>query len=252
MEWWQYLIFFFLSMLVSIINSLAGGGSTLSLPILIFLGLPATVANGTNRIGLLVGNFSSMLNLNKHGHLYAPVFKQLFLPTFLGSIIGVFVLVQMNDKLFQAILAIVIFFVVIATNVKKNILGKPPSSPPQKRSLKSFVGFLFIGLYGSIVQVGVGFLQIFAISKYSGLSLIQVNALKSALTSIFLIISTIALCISGKVLWDVALTMALGAWLGGYFGSSLQRKHGNEFIEKSIAIISLIMAAYLIYDLIKS
>ena len=251
MDYLQYLLFFSLGLIVSVINSLAGGGSTLSLPILIFLGLPPTVANGTNRIGLIVGNLSSMLNLKKHGYLYMPVFKQLFLPTLIGSILGVLALVQMSDKLFQAILALVIFFVVFMTHLKKDILGKAPDSPPTKRSFKGFLGFIVIGIYGSIVQVGVGFLQIFAISKYSGLSLIQVNTLKSALTSVFLVISTIGLALSGKILWDVALIMALGAWVGGYIGSSLQRKHGNQFIEKSITIISLLMACYLLYDLFK-
>jgi uncharacterized membrane protein YfcA len=249
MDYLQYLIFFSLGLIVSLINSIAGGGSSLSLPIMILLGLPPTVANGTNRIGLIVGNLSSMLNLKKHGYLYMPVFKQLFLPTLIGSFLGVVDLVKMSDKLFQAILALVIFFVVFMTNLKKDILGKAPETPPSKRSLKGFLGFIAIGIYGSIIQVGVGFLQIFAISKYSGLSLIQVNALKSALTSIFLVVSTIGLALSGKILWDVALIMALGAWLGGYIGSSLQRKHGNQFIQRAITIVSLLMACYLLYDL---
>lgn len=251
MDVWQYPVFFSLGLVVSIINSLAGGGSSISLPLLIFLGLPPTVANGTNRIGLIVGNFSSMINLRKHGHLYLPIFKQLFLPTLIGSIIGVVALVQINDKVFQAILAIVIFFVVFLTNVKKNILGKAPETPPTKVSLKGFLGFMAVGIYGGIIQVGVGFIQIFALSKYSGLSLIQVNALKSGLTSIFLIISTIVLGFAGKIIWSIAIVMALGAWVGGYIGSRLQRKHGNEFIEKAITVVSLLMAAYLLYDLFK-
>lgn len=249
MDFQQYFIFFFLGLIVSMINSIAGGGSSLSLPILIFLGLPPTIANGTNRIGLIVGNLSSMLNLKKHGYLYTPIFKQLFLPTLIGSILGVIALVKMSDKLFQAILALVIFLVVFMTHLKKDILGKPPLSPPTKRTTKGFLGFIVIGIYGSIVQVGVGFLQIFALSKYTGLSLIQVNALKSALTSIFLVVSTIGLALSGKILWDVALIMAIGAWLGGYIGSALQRKHGNRFIQKAITIISFLMACYLLYDL---
>ena len=251
MDYLQYILFFSLGLVVSVINSLAGGGSTLSLPILIFLGLPPTIANGTNRIGLIVGNLSSMLNLKKHGYLYMPIFKQLFLPTLIGSIIGVLALVQMSDKLFQAILALLIFFVVFMTLLMKDILCKAPDSPRTNRSFIGFLGFIAIGIYGSIVQVGVGFLQIFAISKYSGLSLIQVNTLKSALTSIFLVVSTIGLAFSGKILWDVALIMALGAWVGGYIGSALQRKHGNQFIEKTITVISLLMACYLLYDLFK-
>ena len=76
-EIWQYAqypAFFVLGLVVSLINSIAGGGSTLSLPIMIFLGMPATVANGTNRIGLIIGNFSSAFNLMKHGYLNKKIF----------------------------------------------------------------------------------------------------------------------------------------------------------------------------------
>ncbi|MBO7512234.1 MAG: TSUP family transporter, partial [Fibrobacter sp.] len=75
-----YAAYFVLGAVVSLINSIAGGGSTLSLPIMIFLGLPATVANGTNRIGLIIGNFSSAINLMRHGYLNKKIFLQLALP----------------------------------------------------------------------------------------------------------------------------------------------------------------------------
>ena len=81
-DWWnyaQYPAFFILGAVVSLINSIAGGGSTLSLPIMIFLGLPATVANGTNRIGLIIGNFSSAYNLARHGYLNKKIFMQLLI-----------------------------------------------------------------------------------------------------------------------------------------------------------------------------
>ena len=96
-DWWnyaQYPAFFILGAVVSLINSIAGGGSTLSLPIMIFLGLPATVANGTNRIGLIIGNFSSAYNLARHGYLNKKIFFQLLLPTFFGALLGACFLVR--------------------------------------------------------------------------------------------------------------------------------------------------------------
>ena len=251
--WWdyaQYPAFFVLGAIVSLINSIAGGGSTLSLPIMIFLGMPATVANGTNRIGLIIGNCSSAFNLMKHGYLNKKIFLQLLIPTIVGTGIGVCFLVHIGDKMFQAILAVVICLVVVMSNLRKDILGKPPATPPEKLTWKGAIGFACISIYGCIVQVGVGFVQIFGLTRYTGLDAIHVNALKNALTNVFLIVSTTALGIAGKIDWPIAIVMAAGAWLGGYCGSFLQRKKGNKFIQHFVSATSIAMAIYLIIDLI--
>ena len=102
--WWeygQYPAFFVLGAIVSLINSIAGGGSTLSLPIMIFLGMPATVANGTNRIGLIIGNISSVANLARHGYLNKKIFFQLLIPTVIGASIGVCFLSASATRLFR-------------------------------------------------------------------------------------------------------------------------------------------------------
>ena len=251
--WWeyaQYPAFFVLGAVVSLINSIAGGGSTLSLPIMIFLGMPATVANGTNRIGLIIGNCSSAFNLMKHGYLNKKIFLQLLIPTIVGTCIGVCFLVHIGDRAFQAILACVICLVVVMSNLRKDILGKPPATPPEKLTWKGALGFAMISIYGCIVQVGVGFVQIFALTRYTGLEPIRVNALKNALTNVFLLISTTALGIAGKINWPIAIVMAAGAWLGGYCGSFLQRKKGNKFIQHFVSATSIAMAIYLVVDLI--
>lgn len=253
--WWeygQYPAFFVLGAVVSLINSIAGGGSSLSLPIMIFLGLPPTVANGTNRIGLIIGNLSSVYNLAKHGYLNKKIFKQLFIPSLVGAFIGVCFLVRINDQVFQAILAVVICLIVVMGRLRKDILGKPPARPPEKLTLGGAIGFALVSIYGCIVQVGVGFVQIFSLTRYTGLEPIYVNALKNSLTTVFLVVSTVALGISGKIIWPIAIVMAAGAWVGGYLGSSLQRKKGNKFIENFVSVCSVAMAVYLIIDLIRS
>lgn len=252
-NWWeyaQYPAFFVLGAIVSLINSIAGGGSTLSLPIMIFLGMPPTVANGTNRIGLIIGNLSSVYNLAKHGYLNVKLFKQLFFPSLVGAVIGVGFLVNIGDKTFQAILAGVICLVVVMSRLRKDILGKPPATPPEKLPLGGAIGFALVSVYGCIVQVGVGFVQIFSLTRYTGLDAIHVNALKNCLTTVFLVVSTAVLAATGKVNWPIAIVMAAGAWCGGYFGSALQRKKGNKFIENFISVCSIALAVYLVVDLI--
>ena len=157
---------------------------------------------------------------------------------------------HIGDKMFQAILAVVICVVVVMSNLRKDILGKPPATPPEKLTWKGAIGFACISIYGCIVQVGVGFVQIFALTRYTGLDAIRVNALKNALTNVFLIVSTTALGIAGKIDWPIAIVMAAGAWLGGYCGSFLQRKKGNKFIQHFVSATSIAMAVYLIIDLV--
>lgn len=254
-EVWQYAqypAFFVLGAVVSLINSIAGGGSTLSLPIMIFLGMPATVANGTNRIGLIIGNFSSAFNLMKHGYLNKKIFMQLAVPTFLGALVGACFLVRIGDKMFQAILAVVICVVVVMSNLRKDILGKPPATPPEKLTWKGALGFFGIAIYGCIVQVGVGFVQIFGLTRYTGMDAVHVNALKNSLTNVFLLVSTVALGVMGKIDWPIAIVMAAGAWLGGYLGSFTQRKKGNAFVRRFVSVASVIMAVFLVVDLIVS
>lgn len=249
-EWYMYVAFFLVGMLASVINSIAGGGSTISLPIMIFLGLPPTIANGTNRIGLFVGNCTSAVNLFKHGLLNKKVYANLFFPTLIGSLLGIFFLLKINDKVFQGILSVAIFAVAVMGNLNRNLFGKPPENPPEKLSLPAFLVFFAISIYGCIVQVGVGFLQIFALSRYTGLDLLHVNAIKNALTSTFLLVSTVGLIVIGKVEWGLAVCVAVGACLGCLMGSRLQRKKGNVFIRHFISFASLIMAVILLKNIL--
>ena len=195
-------------------------------------------------------NFSSAFNLARHGYLNKRIFFQLLTPTILGALLGACFLVHIGDKLFQAILAVVICLVVVMSNLKKDVLGKPPATPPEKLTLKGALGFFAIAIYGCIVQVGVGFVQIFGLTRYTGLAPIQINALKNSLTNVFLAVSTFALGVTGKINWPIAVFMAGGAWVGGYFGSFLQRKKGNKFIQRFISICSIGMAIALVVDLI--
>lgn len=249
-EWYQYLAFFAVGLVASAINSIAGGGSTISLPVMIFLGLPPTVANGTNRVGLFAGNLASAIHLCRRGLLNREVFWNLLWPTVIGSVLGIVFLVHIGDKLFQGILSVTILFVVFAGILKNKLATSKPRTPPKKLSVRAFLAFFGIALYGCIIQVGVGFLQIFALSRYTGLDLLRVNALKNALTSSFLLVSTVGLIAIGKVEWGLAICVAAGSVLGGILGSVLQRKKGDGFIRKVISAAAIVMALVLLKDLL--
>lgn len=248
-EWYLYPAFFAIGALASLINSIAGGGSSISLPLMIFCGLPPTVANGTNRLGLLVGDIASAVHLFRRGLLDVALFRRLIVPTILGALAGVGFLVKIDDRLFQGILSVAIFLVVITSHIKRDFLGKRPLSPPEKTSPLAFIVFALISVYGSIVQVGVGFVQIIALDRYTGLDRLRVNALKNALTGAFLLVGTVGLLVLGLVDWPFAVCVSAGALCGGVYGSRLQCKKGSVFIGRFISVASLGLALILLKDL---
>jgi uncharacterized membrane protein YfcA len=246
----DFVIFFVLGVVVNFINSIAGGASVLSLPVMILLGLPPTVANGTNRFGILIGTVSSLINMRRYGYLRMDIAKSLLPPTIVGTIFGTFLAVAIDDSRFQGLLAIAMVAVAIMSSLGTDPFGKPPEAAPAKPGVKGFLGFVAVGLYGGFLQVGVGFVQIFALRKYTGLDLKQVNAIKNFLTIWFLLISSAGLFLAGKVIFEFAICMAFGGILGGYFGSKFQHNHSQAWIKRIIQFASIGLAGKLIYDLV--
>lgn len=238
--------------ITAFINSVAAGGSSLSIPLMILLGFPPTLANGTNRLGILIGNISSVANLRKHGFLNAKVYWQLLPPTIIGALLGTMVAVSINDKAFTIIIAGVIVLVSVLSRLGTDPLGPPATSIPQRASFKAWVAFILLGIYGSFIQVGIGFFQIFTLRRYTGLDLVHVNALKNALTTSFLFISTFGFALAGKIVWGLALCMSAGAVVGGILGSKVQRRHGGRFVQKAVSWAGLALAATLVWDLLHS
>jgi len=248
----EALIFFALGLAVGFINNIAGGASVLSLPIMILLGLPPTVANGTNRFGMLIGVFSSVFSLRRYGYLRMDIAKMLLPPTIVGALLGTLLVVTIDDSSFQGLLAVVMVAVAIMSSLGTDPFGKPPEAPPARPGIKAFLGFIAVGFYGTLFQVGVGFIQIFALRKYSGLDLKHVNAIKNFITIWLLLISSVGLFFAGKIIFSLAFCMALGGILGGWLGSKFQHKHDQIWIKRFIQIASISLALKLMYDLIYS
>jgi uncharacterized membrane protein YfcA len=246
----DFVIFFLLGIVVAFVNSIAGGASSLSLPIMILLGLPPTVANGTNRFGMLAGILSSAFNMKRYGYLRMDIAKALLAPTLVGAALGTLLAVVVSDAHFQMLLAVVMVAVAIMSSLSIDPFGKPPESPPEHIGAKAFLGFTAVGFYGGFLQVGAGFIQIFSLRKYSGLDLKQVNAIKNFLSVWFLLLSSIGFFLAGKVILSLAVCMAFGGAIGGYLGSKFQHKYDQIWIKRAIQVASIGLAGKLVYDLV--
>lgn len=250
-ELWQVPILFLVGGVASFLNSLSGGGSVISLPIMIGLGIPPTLANGTNRVAILAGNIGSVATLRRAGFLDQRILLQFALPVLVGASIGASLAVHLTDTLFRILLACALVFVVVASNIKSSTFIKNQGEMPQSTRWVGWLVFFLVGFYGGLVQVGVGFILIFALSRFTGLDLVRVNALKGALATLFILVSALIFIGAGLVSWQAALAQGAGGMLGGWLGGKFQIRKGESIIRRAIQLDAVIMAFRLLWDVFK-
>jgi uncharacterized membrane protein YfcA len=248
MNLWQIGLVLIIGMVAGFINTLGGGGSLLTMPILIFLGLPAAEANGTNRIAIFIQNIVAVISFRRKGYFYPKIGLLLGIPAVLGSILGARVAITISGELFEKILGVVMIVVLII------ILTRP-----EKRFIKEMEGenwsifrlivavlvFFGVGFYGGFIQAGVGFIIIVALTLITGMSLVKVNCLKVLIILIFTISSLLVFLINGKVNLLLGLTLAVGSAIGAYLGSIFAITKGDKWIRIFLIITILAMSAHL-------
>jgi len=230
-------------------NTLGGGGSLLTLPMLIFLGLPAAVANGTNRIALIVQNIVGVSNFRRKGFFYPKLGIILAIPAVFGSLIGAKFAISVPEELFQKILAIImiVVMILILTRPEKRFLKEiEGENLSTVRLVVSIFVFFGVGLYGGFINAGVGFVIIVALTLITGMSLVKINSLKLFIVLIYIFSSLVVFIIHGKVNWILGLTLAAGNALGAYLGSNFAVSKGDKWIRVFIVIAILSMSAKLL------
>jgi len=234
------------------LNTVGGGGSLITVPILIFLGLPSATANGTNRIAIMIQNIIAITNFKSKGFFDWKLSIMLGIPAVLGSILGADIAVKLPDEVFNKILAVVMLLVLSLIIFKpKNKSGDNESGLSLKRKITGMAGFFFVGLYGGLVQAGVGFIIIALLSLISGFSLARINSIKVFVVTFYMLSSFIVFLINGRVDWVLGLTLSAGNGLGAYLGSNFSVKGGDKWIKVVLTATILFMSAKLfgLFDL---
>ena len=226
-------------------NVVAGGGSLLSVPVLIFLGLPSAVANGTNRLSILAQNVTAVAKFKNAGHFDKKLNIMLSLSAIPGAIVGTLSAVNINDTLFNKILAGIMVMVLIST-FAGSVKRKGEDSPVAKHPFWLTVSFFFIGFYGGFIQAGVGFIIIATLSIIGQLSLVRTNSVKVFVTLIYTIPSFILFIVNGKVDWVYGIMLALGNALGGWLGGHFSVTKGDKWIRIILAVAVTAMAVKLL------
>lgn len=230
------------------INTMAGGGSLLSLPILIFMGLPPAVANATNRVAIFSQNIFAVAGFRSKG---VSEFKYSFilgLSALVGAIIGAKLAVDIKGDVFNKIVAIVMVIVVLATISGKL---KPNDSKDESTKMSSkiigAITFFFIGIYGGFIQAGVGFLIMASLSAIHGFSLVKINSMKVFIVLVYTISALGVFIYEGKVNWLYGIVLAVGNSTGAWFASRWSVDKGDKVIKifLVIAVIALSIKLWL-------
>ncbi|MCF8348914.1 MAG: sulfite exporter TauE/SafE family protein [Bacteroidales bacterium] len=230
--------------LVGFINTLAGGGSIISLSVLMMLGLPASVANGTNRIAIAIQTLAATTSFRQQKVLELRKSLLLSIPAVLGSLIGAWIAVDIREDVFEKAIGVIMLFMLLFILYKpqkyiygrKEIMEKP-------LTWKIYVIFFLIGIYGGFIHMGVGYFLLAGIVGAAGFDLVKANAIKVFIVLAYTPFTLLVFLWYNQVDWTIGLILSIGNVVGALVASRLAVKKGVNFVKWVIVVIILITAA---------
>ncbi len=242
---WDWPLFIVGGFMAGIINTLAGNGSAITLTLLLTTGMDASMANATNRIGVLSQTFTSLASLkrSKRTRILIQHSSWYFLPTILGSIGGAVLAVEIPSNVLEIIIGVFMLILLgtlvlqprrwlISTDARKN-----------KKTAMNWILLFIIGFYGGFIQMGIGIMMLAALVLSAKFSLKDANIIKLVLAFILIIPAFIIYLFSGDIVWIPGLTLAGGTTLGAYVGTRhvLFHPKANQYIR--YVLIGIIVVA---------
>mgnify|MGYP005838708271 FL=1 len=234
------LILFFVGTIAAFINVNAGGGSSLTLPALIFLGLDASVANGTNRIAIIFQNVSAVYSFKKEKYYELKNSLILSLLSLPGALAGAIFAIKISNEAFEKVLGIIMIVLIITMIIPQKREKKITND--FKLDWKLFLSMIAIGFYGGFIQVGVGFMIMALLHNVLKLDLIRVNMHKVFIVFVFTIPALLVFILTNNVNWFYGLSLSAGNTFGGWWGAKLSVKKGEKLI-KAVLIVSIFIMA---------
>ena len=239
MTFYEYVLLISTGIAAGFINTVAGGGSLLTLPLLIFMGLSAAEANGSNRVALFIQNIFAVRGFKSKGISVFPFSYWISISATFGALIGAYFGTKISTPNFNKILSIITILVVIITLLKP-YLNKTEVQEhfTEKRNLASIFVFFCIGIYGGFIQVGVGFIIIAALTGIHSLNLVKTNSIKVFVVLCYTPVALLVFVYNEKVLWTYGLVLAIGNAIGGWVASRWSARVNEKWI-RLILILTL-------------
>ncbi len=239
------LLLFGVGLIAGFMNVFAGGGSTLTLPALIFLGLDSASANGTNRIAIIIQNIFAMWGFQqeKVNHLKQSFLLAVF--TLPGAVLGAILAIRISDLWFQRILGVIMILIIVTMFFPQSRNVPESDMEENRKSLLIYPALFGIGFYGGFIQVGVGFLLMAALYHILKIGLVKVNVHKVAIVFLYTIPAILVFIATGNINWELGLSLAAGNGAGGWLAARISVKGGEKIIRYILALTIFIMAVKL-------
>jgi len=241
MLWWEALLLVLGGLAAGVINTMAGGGSALTVPLLVMAGVPGNQANGSNRVGILAASAAAVLSFRRSGQTSITGAAPVLVPTIIGSVVGSFTISRIADDTFETVFGLLMIPIVILTIMKPKVKTDVRPWPVWV----TVVVFVLIGLYGGAFQAGVGLVLLAALTR-AGYDLVTANNIKVFINLIVTAIALPVFILNGDVVWGPALVLAAGFMVGGWFGAKLAVRGGEGLVRIFMVGASIFLAGSLL------
>jgi uncharacterized membrane protein YfcA len=242
-----YLGLFAAGLAAGFINTVAGGGSLLALPALIhFAGLPVHVANGTNRVAVVLQSAAGARAFAQQGRLDRGLVLPTLLPTLLGAVVGAGAATALSPALLEPVLYVMLGIMAVVLLFRPSVLA-PTDEERRPVGAAAAVGLFLAGLYGGFLQAGVGFVLLAVLGGLVRLDPVRANALKLVLILLFGLASLAIFLAAGQVSWLPGVVLAAGSMLGARLAVSFALRVPARALRilLLVAVTASAVAAYL-------
>ncbi|MCB9758621.1 MAG: sulfite exporter TauE/SafE family protein [Alphaproteobacteria bacterium] len=232
-------------LVAGVINTLAGGGSFITLPVFIFMGLPAPVANATNRVGVLLQCATSALAYRQEG-LTRAVDKRAVVACCAGAVVGALLSVDIDEGTLKAIIGVVMLAMlpVILLRPGRWLEGRPGGDG--RAGPGGLLALFAVGVYGGFLQAGVGVLLLATLVLGSGLDLVRANVVKVVLVLLWTVPALAIYIAADLIAWPQALAMAAGSAAGGWLGARVTVRGGPQLVRAALIAVIVVSSGRLL------
>ena len=230
-ELFSVLVLVGIGIVAGFLNVVAGGGSLLTIPILIFMGLPPNTANATNRIAIFWQNIFAIRKFDNAGLVEARYSIYLGLASVPGAVIGALMAVAIDGVVFVKLLALLMLAVGVAILFGSSRRADYAEGIGHSQSWKGVLVLFLVGIYGGFVHAGVGFIIILVLTWLTTFSLAKINSIKVIVAFIYTIPVIGIFILEDAIDWTHGLVLAVGTSLGGWLGSVFSIAKGDKWIK---------------------
>ncbi|OXX83530.1 hypothetical protein AVM15_10310 [Paraclostridium benzoelyticum] len=235
--------------LAAFVDSIAGGGGLISMPILLMAGLPAHLALGTNKFAGAFGCFSSAYKYSNSGKTNVELLKKLIPFTILGCFLGVKCVLSISENILNVLVFLMILIVAIYTYLKKDLGKEDKFESLSNENIKKGMFMAFtLGFYDGFFGPGTGTFLTFAFIKIYGFDFLHASANTKILNFTSNLTALILFMFSGQILYKVAIFYAISMVIGGYIGAKVAISKGSQLIKPIFLFMALGVAIKLLYQ----